>query len=115
MLSVERETAVDGTLILHVYGLLDLTTILPFRDALFTALGERPAHIELDLTGIRGFDAAGVSTLTTVMRVAATVRVPIQIVPSPELRDLLEETRLSRVLSVLPTGDDVARAIFGRK
>ena len=96
LLAVERIK--DGTVLtLHVTGQLDLNTVLTFRDAIFSAMGEQPEQLTLDLTDLRALDSAGISALVTVARVAGLVRTDLTLVPAPRFRELLIETGLGRL------------------
>jgi anti-anti-sigma factor len=89
-------------LILHLNGQLDGTTALTFRDIVFTAMGERPLTLVLDLTGISVLDAAGVTALVTASRVSRLVRQDLGIRPSPRIARMLTETGLNRLFTVEP-------------
>ena len=99
LLSIERVK--DGTVVaLHVRGQLDLNSVLAFRDAVFSALGERPEQLTVDLLELRALDSAGISALVTVARVAGLVRTDLKLVPTPRFRTLLIETGLKRFFTL---------------
>ena len=100
LLAVEVEK--DGMVVtLRIQGQLDLNTVLTFRDAVFSAMGERPEQLILDLSGIRTIDSAGISALITVCRVSSLVRTDTQIVPSAKHVSLLAEMGLDRLFKVI--------------
>jgi anti-anti-sigma factor len=82
----------DGKTTLMVSGTLDLSTVLPFRDAVFTAIGQKPIHLVVDVVRVSALDVAGISALVTASRVANLMKVPLSVSPSPSLKALLEET-----------------------
>ncbi|MBC8103157.1 MAG: STAS domain-containing protein [Cytophagales bacterium] len=96
-LQQERE---KDTLVLRVSGALDLSTILPFRDAVFTAIGQKPGALVIDLTNIQELDIAAISSLVTAGRVAGLMKVPFSIIPSAQFHTLLSETGLRRAVPV---------------
>jgi anti-anti-sigma regulatory factor len=92
---------------------LDLNTVLSFRDSVFTALGERPRKLILDLSPLHMVEATGIATLVTLSRVALLVGVECEIVPSPELSHLFLETGLDRLLAApLPDGEAIAQRLL---
>ena len=114
LFSVVREYPGDGVLVLKARGRLDLNTVLAFRDAVFGALGERPARLVLDLTGVSAVEPSGISSIVTLARVASLVKVPVDLVPSPAFSALMAQTGLVRLLSLkTPTGVDIAQHFLG--
>lgn len=100
LLSVERVK--DGTVVtLLVRGQLDLNSVLTFRDAVFSAMGEQPEQLTIDLSELRNLDNSGVSALVTVARVANLVRTDLRLVPTPRFRSLLIETGLQRLFTLV--------------
>ena len=100
-LSVEETR--DGCVVtLLVRGQLDAGSVLTFRDVVFSALGERPERLIVDLSELRDLDGAGISALVTVARVAEHVRTELCLAPSPRFRALLIETGLARLFYVAP-------------
>jgi anti-anti-sigma factor len=103
----------DGSLVLTAKGRLDLNTVLSFRDAVFSALGEHPSHLTLDLSPLLFVEATGIATLVTLVRVAQMVKVPCQILPSSDLRELFQETGLNRVMGEpTPSGEMIAQKLL---
>ena len=99
-LRVQQEDSGDFKTTLRISGTLDLATVLPFRDAVFTAIGAKPLMLVVDVTRVRDIDTAGISALVTAGRVARLMKVPFSVTPSPSLRTLLEETGICRTVSI---------------
>ncbi len=102
LLSASREERY-GRVTLRLCGQLDITTALTFRDIVFSAMGERPDALVLDLTLISTLDAAGISALVTVSRVAGLVDADLRLIPSPRFEKLLCETGLARLFCLSET------------
>ena len=83
---------------------LDLSTVLPFREAVFAVLGARPSSLLLELSGVSTIDSTGVSALLTIVRVAGMVNVPVRVIPSGALRTVLEATGLHLQVPLLLVG-----------
>jgi anti-anti-sigma factor len=98
--AVNTEAGPDR-LTLRLEGDLDLDSISAFRDQAFTAIGERPGVLLLDLSGVPFVDTAGLAALVTVARVARMVRVGVGVIPAPHLRRVLHLTGLIRVLPIV--------------
>ena len=75
-----------------------MASVARFRDAAFSAIGERPSLLLLDLSKSPFVDTTGLAALVTVARVARMVKVDIRVYPSPHLRHVLTITGLTRVL-----------------
>jgi len=100
-LTVSSEKRVsDGAAVIRVIGDLDLATILPFRDAAFTAIGLHPPLLLLDMSSLGRLDITGLNTLLTVGRVAQMVKVPVKVRASERLLSLLQTTGLIRQLPI---------------
>ena len=112
LLSISQSLQTDGSLTLTVKGQLDLNTVLSFRDAVFSALGERPSRLTLDLSPLLMVEAVGISTLVTLIRVAQLVNIPCQLIPSESLQSLLLETGLVRLMEIPPTNTDRPNSTF---
>ena len=113
LLSVSQSWQTDRSLSLTATGRLDVNTVLSFRDTIFSALGERPLHLTLDLRPLEFVEPAGVSTLVTFARVAQMVGVAWNIEPSPDLKVTLEETGLTRLMNAPPpTGIELAQRLL---
>lgn len=87
-------------LTLCLEGDLDLDSISRFRDRAFTAIGERPGVLLLDLSRVPFVDTAGLAALVTVARVARMVSVGVGVIPAPHLRRVLHLTGLTRLLPI---------------
>jgi ABC-type transporter Mla MlaB component len=94
-LRVQYDGNSSGKTTLVMSGTLDLSTVLPFRDAVFTAIGAKPPHLVVDMTRIKNVDVAGISALVTAGRVAKLMKVSFSVLPSSSLKVLMEETRMS--------------------
>ena len=99
-LRVRQEDNGDARTTLWISGTLDLATVLPFRDAVFTAIGAKPLALVLDVTRVRDIDTVGIFALVTAGRVARLMKVAFSVTPSPSLRTLLEETGICRTVSI---------------
>jgi anti-anti-sigma factor len=88
------ERNAGGAQIIRLVGDLDLSTVLPFRDAAFTAIGTRPPRLVVDLTDLDRIDITGLNTLLTVVRVGRLVHVPVYINPSERIRAIFTATGL---------------------
>ncbi len=84
--------------ILTVIGDLDLVNVLEFRDKAFTALGQKPAFLRLDLTSVTYLDTAGLSALLTVVRVAKMTGARACVAPSSRVRRILALSGLADAL-----------------
>ena len=102
LLSVTRSERL-GCLTLHLRGQLDLTTVLTFRDMVFSAMGEGHEALVLDLTDIMVLDSAGISALVTASRVAKMVGRGLRLIPSPRFEALLIETGLNQLFCMAST------------
>lgn len=113
LFSVSRQTDDTGALTLRTHGRLDLNTVLAFRDTMFSALGERPSRLTVDLSDVGLVEASGISSLVTLARVAALVGVPLDVVPSPAFSQTLTDTGLERLLHPKPpTGAEIAERLL---
>ena len=106
-LTITTESDASGGVV-HARGELDLSTVLPFREAVFAVLGARPPSLLLELTGVSAIDSTGVSTLLTIVRVADMVRIPVRVLPSGTLRSVLEVTGLNQQMPLLHVGVEAA-------
>ena len=101
---------------LQVYGQLDLVTVIPFRDAVFEAIGEKPKMVRLDLTAARTIDAPGISALVTLARVAQMMKVKFTVQMPQSLEEWTKESGLERLLQPeAVTGAKMAQAIFSKQ
>ncbi len=100
-LRVQYSDGATGRMTLRVSGTLDLSTVLAFRDAVFTAIGKKPLDLFVDVTGLRDADISGISALVTAGRVARLMKVPFAVSPSPFLKPLLEDAGICLTSSVM--------------
>jgi len=98
-LRVSEEHDSDSRITLRMRGTLELATVLPFREAVFAALGQHPATLILDLHGVDVVDTAGISALVTVSRVAKLLSVPCSISTAPGCYTAMEAMGVGRVLA----------------
>jgi hypothetical protein len=96
-----RRSVEDGVLTLQFTGTADLANLLTLRDVSFTAIGERPFLLCLDMRMVTAVEIATINTLVTIARVAGMVGVHFALIPSNVLRDTLEQTGLTRLLPPL--------------
>lgn len=85
---------------IRVEGDLDAARIARFREAAFTVTGARPKRLLLDLSAVPFVDTAGLAALVTVARVAQRLQVPVAVRPSPQLRRVIQVTRLTQILAI---------------
>jgi anti-anti-sigma regulatory factor len=108
-----RRTEENGVLILQFSGTADLANLLTLRDASFTAIGDRPRLLCLDMRAVASVEIATINTLVTIGRVARMVGVRFALIPSTALRETLRETGLIRMLpppDAMEEGDAAADA-----
>jgi len=98
-LRVSEEHDSDSRITLRMRGTLELATVLPFREAVFAALGQHPTSLILDLHGVDVVDTAGISALVTVSRVARLLSVPCNICAAPGCYTAMEAMGVGRVLA----------------
>jgi anti-sigma B factor antagonist len=93
-----------GTVVLEVSGELDMATAPVLRAHIGRALGGRPAHVVLDLAGLKFCDAAGLSVFAMARRRTATSGVSLALAAVPRLVSrLLAITDMLRFLDVYPS------------
>lgn len=113
--SCTSEPVQDGGVALRFKGRLDMNTVLAFRDAVFTAIGERPQWLLLDLTRITQLEPAGISNLVTAARVAGLTHIPVHFAVPPDLAGLFRDTGLDRLLTAPPvSGHEIARKLMAQ-
>ncbi|GAB4457658.1 MAG: hypothetical protein OHK0029_17830 [Armatimonadaceae bacterium] len=88
----------DDEITLRFSGSLDLANLLSLRDAGFTAIGERPRRLILDLQSVLSVEISAINSLVTIVRVAHRLGVDCRVLPSTALRQTLTETGLLRLL-----------------
>jgi anti-sigma B factor antagonist len=60
--------APNGTVRLTVQGELDIVTVMNLRPVVESLVSERPAEVEIDLSGLRIVDSSGVGTLVSLYK-----------------------------------------------
>lgn len=93
-----RRVDEDGVILLQFSGAADLANLLNMRDAAFTAIGDRPRLLCLDMRNVASVEIAAINTLVTIGRVARMVGVRFALIPGTLLRETLTETGLIRML-----------------
>jgi ABC-type transporter Mla MlaB component len=99
-IGIAQEPRPGGCVAMRIRGTIDLATVLPFREAVFTVIGSRPTNLVLDLRGIAGVDISGVTAIVAAVRVASLVNVPVRILPSACLHALLSDTCITQMLAI---------------
>ena len=107
-----RVETLDGLVVVHVQGDVDVSHTLALRDTLATAMGDGSALVLLDLGGVGFIDSAGVGLLVTAHRRAQAASGAVAVARvSPTVSRVLELTRTDRVLRVLPTVEQGVEAL----
>lgn len=91
-------------IVLAVSGELDVASAPMLRDHVGFALGRRPAHLILDLAGLRFCDAAGLSAFAMARKASTRdgASLALAAVPRAVIR-LLRMTGMDRVLDIYPS------------
>ncbi|MFY8052588.1 MAG: hypothetical protein ACOVP2_08220 [Armatimonadaceae bacterium] len=84
----------DGLYELHIRGVIDATTVLAFREVMFSAIGRQPRILRLMLNDIVDISDIGISNLVTTARVAAMMQVGIEVVSTGRVHDMLSTSGL---------------------
>lgn len=84
----------DGLYELHIRGVIDGTTVLAFREVMFSAIGRQPRVLRLMLNDIDDISDVGISNLVTTARVAAMMQVGIEVVAVGRIYDMLSSSGL---------------------
>jgi anti-anti-sigma regulatory factor len=79
---------------LHIRGVIDGTTVLAFREVMFSAIGRQPRVLRLMLSEIDDISDVGISNLVTTARVAAMMQVGIEVVATGRVHDILSSSGL---------------------
>jgi hypothetical protein len=101
-----RRIEEKGAITLQFSGTADLANLLMLRDVSFTAIGDRPALLCLDMRNVAAVEITTINTLVTISRVARMVKVGFALLPSSALRATLEDTGLIQILPLPPDRDD---------
>ncbi len=102
-------TAVDDDrLTMSLYGELDLSNTQSLIECLVTALKDRPAHLDVDLSRLDYTDSVGLSVFVTAHFQCLDAGIPLRFLnPNLFVKELLAVTGLEQVLSVAFTEDHV--------
>ena len=84
----------DGLYELHIRGVIDGTTVLAFREVMFSAIGRQPRVLRLMLDEIDDISDVGISNLVTTARVAAMMQVGIEVVAAGRVHEILSTSGL---------------------
>ena len=84
----------DGIYELHIRGVIDGTTVLAFREAMFSAIGRQPRILRLMLNDIDDISDVGISNLVTTARVAAMMQVGIEVVAIGRVHEMMSTSGL---------------------
>ena len=99
MTPVERPT----DRVLHVSGELDIATVAVLRDAVRTALDERPPAVLVDLSATRFVDSTGCREIVRTAKAGAAAGVAVSVVAPPEnwrVRRVVDFVQLSALVPV---------------
>jgi len=88
----------DGIYELHIRGVIDGTTVLAFREVMFSAIGRQPRVLRLMLNDIDDISDVGISNLVTTARVAAMMQVGIEVVAIGRVHDMLSTSGLLELI-----------------
>jgi len=88
----------DGIYELHIRGVIDGTTVLAFREVMFSAIGRQPRVLRLMLNEIIDISDVGISNLVTTARVAAMMQVGIEVVAMGHVQDMLSTSGLLELI-----------------
>ena len=84
----------DGIYELHIRGVIDGTTVLAFREVMFSAIGRQPRILRLMLNDIDDISDVGISNLVTTARVAAMMQVGIEVVAIGRVHEMMSTSGL---------------------
>lgn len=84
----------DGIYELHIRGVIDGTTVLAFREVMFSAIGRQPRILRLMLSDIDDISDVGISNLVTTARVAAMMQVGIEVVAIGRVHEMMSTSGL---------------------
>ena len=89
---------------LRVFDLkeLDATTATLFQESVHGAVGDDVKYIEVDLSGTALLDSCGLGTLVALRKLVGRRDGAVRLInPAPAVREMVELTRLYRVLEVV--------------
>ena len=84
----------DSIYELHIRGVIDGTTVLAFREVMFSAIGRQPRILRLMLSDIDDISDVGISNLVTTARVAAMMQVGIEVVAIGRVHEMMSTSGL---------------------
>ena len=84
----------DGIYELHIRGVIDGTTVLAFREVMFSAIGRQPRILRLMLSDIDDISDVGISNLVTTARVAAMMQVGIEVFAIGRVHEMMSTSGL---------------------
>lgn len=84
----------DGIYELHIRGVIDGTTVLAFREVMFSAIGRQPRILRLMLNDIDDISDVGINNLVTTARVAAMMQVGIEVVAIGRVHEMMATSGL---------------------
>jgi anti-anti-sigma regulatory factor len=88
----------DGIYELHIRGVIDGTTVLAFREVMFSAIGRQPRILRLMLNDIDDISDVGISNLVTTARVAAMMQVGIEVVAIGRVHEMMSTSGLLELI-----------------
>jgi anti-anti-sigma factor len=109
---IEEELSRDGTVVLAVRGDVDLHVARELEDSLAETVDEGGSRVVLDLSHVTFVDSMGLGVmLGSMKRLRAHGGELHLVVAGPELRRILEITRLDRILPLHDTRADALAAV----
>lgn len=97
----------DAADVLSLVGELDMAAAPRFVSQAAEALRAGARHLFVELQGVSFVDSAGLAALLNVLRRATAARAALVLVgPTPQVRQILAQTRLEREFTVAATVDD---------
>ena len=95
--------------VLSLVGELDMAAAPRFVSQAAHALRSGARRLFVELDGVSFVDSAGLAALLNVLRRATAARAPVVLVGTqPQVRSLLEQTRLDREFTFAATVEDAA-------
>lgn len=108
---IEEERPATGTVVLGLYGDVDLHVATNLRDHLTAAIGEGTSFLVVDLSGVSFIDSMGLGALLGSMKRLRSSGGQFRlVVPCGEIRRILEITLLDRVFVLNTTREDAFAA-----
>jgi anti-sigma B factor antagonist len=108
---IEETLSREGTVVLTVSGDVDLHVAGELKDRLAAAADKRVSELVLDFSQVTFVDSMGLGVLLAGMKRMRAAGGELRlIVPRPELRRVLEITRMDRILPLHDTLSDALAA-----